>query len=278
MVYSWDACPTDVKSWVENVRMEIKHIVQENFVGFYLHGSLAMGGFHPEQSDIDVLVVTKEAMDFETKKKLILLFLSYSNKPYPLEISFLIKSELQTWHHPCSYDLHYSEFWRESYTHDVNLDTSDYLSKLTLTDRDLAAHIVITKERGICLEGEAIQTVFPHIPRKDYLDSIMADFQDCLVKIIEDPRYSILNMLRVYIYLKKGVVASKQEAGKWGMDVLPQPLANTVKKVMLRKHGTKLNNEELIQIKTYLHSQVQAYIHECDYINNTIVKGATSDD
>ncbi|MEI2358527.1 nucleotidyltransferase domain-containing protein, partial [Mesobacillus zeae] len=35
-----------------------KEMISEKFIGFYIHGSLAMGGFNPKSSDIDVLVVT----------------------------------------------------------------------------------------------------------------------------------------------------------------------------------------------------------------------------
>lgn len=45
------------------VLQDVTHILKEglsdSLVGIYLHGSMAMGGFHPNQSDIDILVVCR---------------------------------------------------------------------------------------------------------------------------------------------------------------------------------------------------------------------------
>src|SRR5690606_19472464 len=105
----------DIKNFIYNFKEGIKEVVNDNFVGFYLHGSLAMGGFNPKCSDIDVLVVTNKQMIVEQKRNLAYFFLNYSNSPYPVEISFLNKEQLMEWQHPCLYDFHYSEFWRKQY-------------------------------------------------------------------------------------------------------------------------------------------------------------------
>ena len=47
-----------------------KAILQERLTGVYLHGSLAMGCFHPEQSDIDLIVVISEDISDSQKKLL----------------------------------------------------------------------------------------------------------------------------------------------------------------------------------------------------------------
>ena len=36
-----------------------KDIIGEELTGIYLHGSLAMGCFHPDKSDIDLILVIK---------------------------------------------------------------------------------------------------------------------------------------------------------------------------------------------------------------------------
>jgi predicted nucleotidyltransferase len=85
-------------------------------IGIYIHGSIAMGGFNPNTSDIDVLVATSKSMKVEMKRVLEKFLLMYSKSPFPVEISFLNCEQLKEWQHPCPFDFHYSEFWRERYT------------------------------------------------------------------------------------------------------------------------------------------------------------------
>lgn len=50
--------PAAVAPLIEALLDGVRDALGENFVGFYLCGSLALGGFDPETSDVDVLVVT----------------------------------------------------------------------------------------------------------------------------------------------------------------------------------------------------------------------------
>ena len=42
--------------------------LSDNLVGIYLHGSAAMGCFNPASSDIDLIVVIKDALDFDKRR------------------------------------------------------------------------------------------------------------------------------------------------------------------------------------------------------------------
>lgn len=123
MGYEWKTCPSDIKSFIFKFKGAIKKILNEDFLGFYLHGSLAMGGFNPISSDIDVLVVTNKPMKVEKKRNLAQFFLNFSNSSHPIEISFLNKEQLMDWKHPCPFDFHYSEYWRKQYESDLLKET-----------------------------------------------------------------------------------------------------------------------------------------------------------
>ena len=43
---SWETSSLEIKDFVNNLLYKTKEILKEDFVGFYLHGSLAMGGFN----------------------------------------------------------------------------------------------------------------------------------------------------------------------------------------------------------------------------------------
>lgn len=261
MGYHWKSCPPDLRVFIFNLQKGITEIINDDFVGFYLHGSLAMGGFNPNSSDIDVLVVTNKSITVETKRKLAQFILNCSNSPFPVEISFLNKEQLKSWQHPCPFDFHYSEFWRKQYEDDLLMCTYKFINEDINTDTDLAAHITITNYRGVCVEGEPIDEVFPSVPRSDYILSILSDFQDCLENIEAEPVYCSLNLIRVFWFLKQGVISSKQEAGNWGLETLPPEFKITISKIVdcySKKKGTnKFEKDELLLLKNYISDNVQ---------------------
>ncbi|KKI91100.1 hypothetical protein WQ54_16750 [Bacillus sp. SA1-12] len=265
MPYSWNNCPSDIKKFVYHLLSEMKDMLNEDLMGLYIHGSLAMGGFNPKRSDIDVLVVTDNSLAIETKRKLAQFCLTCSNDPYPLEISFLNKEQLKTWKHPCPFDFHYSEFWREPYEEDLAKETNKYVNGEMKTDPDLAAHITITIHRGICIEGKPIAEVFPMVPTSHYISSIMGDFQDCLESIEEDPIYCTLNLIRVFWYLKERMISSKQEAGNWGITSFPNEMSFTIQKVVTNYANEEdiydFEKNELITIRNYLYRNVQELLN-----------------
>lgn len=213
----WSKASDEVNYFVKKIMNQIQDIIGDNIVGYYLHGSLAIGGFNPKSSDIDLLVVTKNAVPYNEKVMLTKLFLQASKNPFPIEISFMNKSQLEKWVYPPAYDYHYSEYWRVRFE-----DSKEKWLLEENTDADLAAHITIINYKGICLKGQSIKDVFPPIPTADYIASILGDYNDCIRNIEQTPVYSILNTLRVFRFLKEGAISSKMEAGEWGRNNLPE--------------------------------------------------------
>jgi len=50
--------PAEVAGLIEELLAGIRDALGDNLLGFYLRGSLALGDFNPETSDVDILVVT----------------------------------------------------------------------------------------------------------------------------------------------------------------------------------------------------------------------------
>jgi predicted nucleotidyltransferase len=94
----------DAHRRVEDLVRRLQDIVADDLVGVYLHGSLALGCFNPALSDLDLLVVTKQALTSDQRQALGPV-LSRSGR---VEISFLAAPSLRPWRHPAPYDLHFS--------------------------------------------------------------------------------------------------------------------------------------------------------------------------
>ena len=104
--YNWTTCSKVVKAEVNTLQTELQRLLQRNLLGIYLHGSLALGGFNPARSDIDVIVVTRQKMDVETKRRSIELLLRISKMPCPLDVPFLVEQDIFPFQHPLPYDPH----------------------------------------------------------------------------------------------------------------------------------------------------------------------------
>lgn len=230
--YSWATCPQAVEAQVTLFRQQLETILGTNILGLYLHGSLAMGSFNPNSSDIDLLVVTAQSMTIETKRRIIELLLHMSMSPCPIEISLLIEQQIRPFRQPLPYDLHYSESWREHYRNDLANGQWITWNDAQKTDVDLAVHLSVVLHRGICLFGRPIKEVFPVVPSEDYIVSILEDFKEAQDKKTGMPVYFTLNACRIYAYLHDNTILSKDEGGTWALRVLPQEYHPLVKRAL----------------------------------------------
>jgi streptomycin 3"-adenylyltransferase len=222
--YGWDNCPAVVKTPVQRFTRDVAHLLSDNIIGIYLHGSLALGCFNPARSDLDLLVITHQRTTVDVKRDLAELLLVTSNAPYPIEISFLPYTDLIPWRYPTPFDFHYSETWREQTRQALQNGRWRQWNEQIAQDPDLAAHVTMTRQRGVCLHGAPIAQLFPDIPKEDYLASILNDVEDAFNRVMDNPVYSILNVCRVYAFILDGLVYSKQEGGEWALGIVPDEI------------------------------------------------------
>ena len=219
----WDDAPVVVRAQVHELVAGLRAALGAGLVGVYLHGSLAMGSFTLERSDIDVLAVTAEPLTAGERRALAALLLRVSRAPRPIEISVLSRGDLHPWRYPPPYQLHYSEDWRERYAAALAVDdpAAWELPSPPPTDPDLATHITVTRARGRVLAGAPIAEVLPPVPLVDYRAAIVADFAWAYARREADPVYFVLNTCRVLAAVEDGEVRSKVEGAAWALAALP---------------------------------------------------------
>lgn len=204
---------------LNRIRTAYEHILGDDLVGIYVHGSLAFGCYRFACSDIDFLVVVKTPPAPHAKQAMIdtLLQLEPICPPKGLEMSVVTESVCRPFVYPTPYELHYSASYRER----ARADLAKYCDDLHGTDKDLAAHFTVTRRVGFPLCGKPVAEVFGEVPREAYLDSIRYDIENAVDDIREDPVYIILNLCRVLAYLRDDAVISKKDGGLWGIAHLP---------------------------------------------------------
>jgi len=188
--------------------------------GVYLHGSLAMGCFQPEKSDLDLLVVVREdisdAQKWDFMQEVVRLNESAPEKG--IEVSVVQEKYCRNFVYPTPFELHFSTAHLDWFQR----DPEDYVRNMKGTDKDLAAHFTITRTYGVVLYGAPILEAFGEVPREDYIDSIWYDVEGAEEDILENPMYVILNLCRVMAYLKEDLITSKKQGGEWMLERMEQ--------------------------------------------------------
>ena len=196
-----------------------KKILRDNLVGVYLHGSLVMGCFNPQKSDIDLIIVIDKPISDSVKRAYLDMVVQFnaSGPEKGIEMSIVLRKVCKPFVYPTPYELHFSAGHLEWYEDDPD----EYIREMNGTDKDLAAHFTIINKRGRCLYGAPIEDVFAEVPDSDYMDSIWFDVEGAAEEITEYPMYLTLNLARVLAYKKEGLVLSKKEGGDWALEHLP---------------------------------------------------------
>ncbi len=192
----------------------------DNLLGVYLHGSLAMGCFHPAKSDLDLLVAV-ESEPTDDAKLIFMQQVVELNKEAPakgIEMSIVARAAVMPFQYPTPFVLHFSPMhlgWFQN-------DPAGYVANMKGTDTDLAAHVTILHRYGKVLHGAPIDAIFGQVPKAAYLDSIMQDTANAREDILSDPIYVTLNLCRVLAYVQEEAVLSKRDGGLWGTKHVPE--------------------------------------------------------
>ena len=190
-------------------------IIGHRLTGVYLHGSMAMGCFHADKSDIDLIVIIEDDLTNQQKISLMeeIIRLNRMAPAKGLELSFVKKEYCKPFVYPTPFELHFSPAHLQWF-----LDRpEDYVQKMKGEDKDLAAHFTIINRYGVQLYGEAIADVFGEVPRKDYIDSIWYDIHNAAQEISDHPMSVILNLCRALAYVRDDLVLSKARGGAWAL-------------------------------------------------------------
>lgn len=196
-----------------------REIMGDKLTGIYLHGSLAMGCFHPGKSDIDLIIVIEENISDEQKMKFMenVIALNRQAPAKGLEMSIVLRRYCNPFLYPTPFELHFSPIHLRWFCD----KPQDYIRNMKGADKDLAAHFTILCQYGITLFGEDIKDVFAQVPRNDYVDSIWEDVKEAKEEILRQPMYIVLNLCRVLAFCSEGLYLSKREGAEWGMEHLP---------------------------------------------------------
>ncbi|CAM4147160.1 aminoglycoside adenylyltransferase domain-containing protein [Lederbergia lenta] len=241
---SWANCDEDIKFFIKKLIDRLKSELGNELVGIYLHGSLAMGSYYRPKSDIDMIMVVERELKGSVAKLIgITIAKETINRPTVgnVELSVITANVAKQIPKPTPFEIHYSSDWHEK----ILNDEVDYSKKRT--DADLASHLTYVVQRGICLYGKPILTVFGQVKWENFMESVLDDLYWILEKdhILETPFYGVLNICRVLQLLSEAsqTAHSKDEGGEWGLEHLPNEFHPVIQKAMDVYRSSDIVNE-----------------------------------
>ncbi|MDP2860969.1 MAG: DUF4111 domain-containing protein [bacterium] len=247
-----------IKILLDDIADKIEKLLGDNFVGLYVHGSIAMNCFNPLISDIDFLIVIREKIGVREKRNLAQILLDAKcDAKKGVETSVVLLKYTKNPVFPTPFEFHFSKGWEEKYRR----NEVDY-SKESF-DPDLGAHFTVTKKRGFVWRGLPISKVFSDVPKEFYKKSLLYDFNDLDKNIFANPVYGILNACRTVAYLKDEIVLSKKEGGEWALENLDIQYCPIVRQALLSyetgEKFSELNKHTTDSFVHYLKSLVKRF-------------------
>jgi predicted nucleotidyltransferase len=228
----------DVDEVLNLLLSSAREILDDQFVGMYLYGSLASGDFNPGTSDIDFLVVTTDVLS-ESKvseledmhSRIWATGLKWASK---LEGAY-VPQELIRCHdpngRPCPA---------------VN-EGQFYVASLG-SDWVIQRHIV--RECEGALAGADPKTLIDPVSPDDIRGAVLGVLQEWWFPMLEDPSwlanhgseyhaFAVLTMCRALYALEHGTVVSKPTAAKWVQNELGKRWEQVIEKsISAQKPGT----------------------------------------
>jgi len=255
----------DEQAVLHRVTHLLKEECSDSLVGIYLHGSMAMGCFLPNQSDIDILVVCREQLSADTYRRIAKRLMQTEDEMHIVtgfELSIVLESTVAKLTFPTPFEFHYSGYHREKYRNDDQYLCGGY------EDPDLVAHLAVIVDRGIVLVGKPIKELFQPVKREYMLASITSDVGSALEEITENPVYYVLNLARVLLYVKDSVIYSKREAGEWALIHILPKYKEVISQCLAKYNGelesVNLSDDLLLDYAKYMLDEIKRRHHD-DY-------------
>lgn len=207
---------SSVNTVVEHVLRNVEIILGDNFVGIYLFGSLAVGDFDPETSDVDMLIASARPLSVsevdrlsEFHKTLFSSGLQYADQ---LECFYAAKSDLLG--------------FKQGVSPCYKVDRGSGGLRLETLDADWVINSFSLQNHGIAVAGPDVKTILASVSVESLKSGIRELMETWWLPIaqnrlkLEHPGYrfyAILTMARMLATLDLNQIISKKAAVKYAV-------------------------------------------------------------
>jgi streptomycin 3"-adenylyltransferase len=238
--YNYKTCSAEIKRQINNVVDNLQLSLKISLLGLYLNGSMVFNSFDEKRSDIDMIGIIDNFLSAEEKIELGSVLLTLHRKPCPLEILLIAKEHLIPWQYPPVCHFYFSEYFVEQYKQFLlGENLTHRLLTINSNTLNITSCVKLTKEKGICLYGMAVNDLFPDIPDSDFWDAISSNALDYdpASDYVDHRPFAILQLCRILSYRETGELLSKHEAALWAIDILPSKFHPIISFALHEKYG-----------------------------------------
>ncbi len=259
---AWTTGPTaygEVNTILLRLLASVQPILRERLIGMYLYGSLSLGDFDPESSDVDFLIVTTEEIAGETLTALrdTHSSLAASGLPYAdhLEGSYISRSAVRR------YD-------PQNAMHPTI--GVDWAFQVGQHDNNWIMEYHIVREHGVVVWGPSPKTLIDPVSPDELRMAVCDRLLDTwLARLAEldwlRPRhyqaFAVLTLCRALYTLSHGDVVSKPKAAAWALQALDPRWQPSIERALIwrRQHEP----DDLTETLDFLHFAVRYGLELC---------------
>jgi hypothetical protein len=225
----------EVNAVVQALLADVQDILGPHFVGLYLGGSLAGGGFDPLSSDVDFLVVTDEEVPHEKLPVLTAMHARLADGgqrlAVQLEGSYIPMGALRCHNPPHTVHPH------------VSIGGS---LRVEQHDSDWVIQRYVLREHGIAVAGPPIDTLIDPISAEELRQAVRELMHSWWAPILDDPArlgqpsyraYAVLTMCRVLYTLQHATIVPKSAAAHWAQQTLDPRWTELIERALAWPHG-----------------------------------------
>ncbi|HEU4323101.1 MAG TPA: aminoglycoside adenylyltransferase domain-containing protein [Roseiflexaceae bacterium] len=216
--------PADVDAALADLLARLRAALGDRLRGVYLVGSLALGDFRPDSSDIDLLVVTDAALDDMEVERLRDLHARFDagGSPWAARVEAVYVPELVL-RSPAPQAERCPQVEKGTALFVAPLESGWVFQRFTL------------REHGVALDGPAPQTLLGPIDVQEMRPAVAAIAGEWRgqarnnlswlewLRQREDQVFVVQTLCRMLYSLATGAVASKPCAAQWAQRALPAP-------------------------------------------------------
>ena len=203
----------EINSVLQELLLGARGILGRRFIGMYLDGSLAIGDFEPDKSDIDFVVVTNADVASDTFEVLKTMHhriaAGVSKWARELEGSYISKRALRHDRRPVAHPY---------------IDRGSVLAMVQPESGYWPIHRHMLREHGVVLAGPLPQTLIDPVPPEDLREAVRGILREWWKPMLtEGPLlqngfyrcYAVLTMSRMLYTLRHGTIVTKPVAARW---------------------------------------------------------------
>jgi hypothetical protein len=200
--------PEDVESFRRDVAAHLERLLGADFVGAYFVGSIAVGGYVPGESDVDIVAVAAGRLSEDVKRSIADDLLSLVDTCPARGLEFTLYRQEVADSPPTAPDFEVNVNGGPRMPISVHLDAHEEPGFWYVLDRAIAHRC------GVAIGGQPASAVFADVSRRTLLDAMVESLR-WHRQHERATLHSVLNACRVWRYAEEEILGSKLDGAAW---------------------------------------------------------------